>query len=295
MSNIIDFSLARLRQKVNVPSIGDDLLIFEDISALPAPSDPRRMNFLFIGVCTQGSASYLMNQALYKVNANDALIVTDGEVIDDIQMDEDFKGFALMVSYKFVAEIVKDVHNMTDIFILSHKYPVFSLEDSEVEVAKEYMRMLLERVCHEDYRFRKDVVRLLILTMIYDLGKAFYRVLQNMDATSHNKKSEQIFLNFIQLVEKHYRSERRVGWYAEQLNISPKYLSETVSSVSKHSPNEWITKYVTTELRNMLRNTNKRIADIAVEMNFPNQSFLGKYFRENVGISPLKYRKGKME
>ncbi len=116
-----------------------------------------------------------------------------------------------------------------------------------------------------------------------------------MDATSHNKKSEHIFLNFIQLVEKHYRSERRVGWYAEQLNISPKYLSETVSSVSKHSPNEWITKYVTTELRNMLRNTNKRIADIAVEMNFPNQSFLGKYFRENVGISPLKYRKGKME
>lgn len=294
MSEIRDFSLARLRQQVDVPCLGDDLLIFEDISILPKLKEPRRMNFLFIGICTAGTANYTMNQTRFDIKKNDALIITDGEVINEMQMSDDFKGFALLVSYDFVQEIVKDVQNMTDLFILTHRYPVFHMEEEEVSVAMEYADMIKRRVCGNDYRFRSDVVRLLILTMIYDLGKAFYRVMKNLENGGHNKKSEQIFLNFIQLVEKNFRHERRVGWYAEQLNISPKYLSETISNVSKRTPNEWITKYVTTELRNILRTTNKRIAQIAVEMNFPNQSFLGKYFRENVGVSPLKYRKGNM-
>lgn len=41
----------------------------------------------------------------------------------------------------------------------------------------------------------------------------------------------------------------------------------------------------------MLRNTTKSIKQIAEEMNFPNQSFLGKYFKEHVGMSPSQYRK----
>lgn len=294
MSEIKDFSLARLRQQVDVPCIGDDLLVFNDISIIPKLKESRRMTFLFVGICTNGSGSYKMNQTEFNIQKNDALIVTEGEVINEINMSEDFKGFAILVSPRYVQEIVKDVQNMTDLFILSHRYPVFHLKQDEVEVAREYANMIIKRVCGEDYRFRPDVIRLLILTMIYDLGTAFYRVLKNLESDGHNKKSEQIFLNFIQLVEKNFRHERRVGWYAEQLNISPKYLSETISNVSKRTPNEWITKYVTTELRNILRTTNKRIAQIAVEMNFPNQSFLGKYFRENVGVSPLKYRKGNM-
>ena len=73
--------------------------------------------------------------------------------------------------------------------------------------------------------------------------------------------------------------------------ITSKYLSETVKSVSHRSPNEWIEKYVTLELRVLLQNTSKSIKEIAKELNFPNQSFLGKYFKEHVGISPSRYRK----
>jgi AraC-like DNA-binding protein len=45
------------------------------------------------------------------------------------------------------------------------------------------------------------------------------------------------------------------------------------------------------ELRVLLKNSTKTIKEIANEMNFPNQSFLGKYFREHVGVTPSEYRK----
>ena len=67
--------------------------------------------------------------------------------------------------------------------------------------------------------------------------------------------------------------------------------SESVKNVSHRTPNEWIDFYVIQELRIALRESSKTIKEIATELNFPNQSFLGKYFKEHVGLSPKEYRK----
>ena len=88
-----------------------------------------------------------------------------------------------------------------------------------------------------------------------------------------------------------FKEERRVGWYAQQLCITPKYLSETIKQMSHRTPNEWIDHYVLIEIRVLLKNTTKSIKEITMEMNFPTQSFLGKFFREHMGMSPSDYRK----
>ena len=62
--------------------------------------------------------------------------------------------------------------------------------------------------------------------------------------------------------------------------------------VSRRTPNDWIDSYVTMELCSLLRNTQHSIKQIAQELCFANQSFLGKYFKEHVGVSPSEYRRG---
>ena len=61
--------------------------------------------------------------------------------------------------------------------------------------------------------------------------------------------------------------------------------------VSQRTPNEWIDHYVIVEMKVQLKNTMKSVKEIAQPMNFPNQSFMGKYFKQHTGLSPLKYRK----
>lgn len=290
-NDIPEVSLSRLRAKVSVPSIDDDLLVFDSLKRFPHIKGPRRMNCLFIGVCTKGSASYVVNQKPLEAKANDALILTEGQVVDSIQLSDDFDGMACIISYPFLYEIVKDLQNISTLFLLVRRHPVFALKSSEIEGIHEYIGMILQRLNGGEYKFRKDVVRLLLLTMIYELGGTFYRILGNDNDGGYSTRSEQIFVHYLQLVEHHFIDQRRVSWYAEQMGITAKYLSETVSSISHHSPNDWIERYVTTEIRNQLRKTNKKISDIAREMHFPNQSFLGKYFKENVGMSPSEYRK----
>jgi AraC-like DNA-binding protein len=68
-------------------------------------------------------------------------------------------------------------------------------------------------------------------------------------------------------------------------------MSEVVKLISKRTPNDWIDHYVVLELRVLLKNSTKTIKEITEELHFPNQSFLGKYFKEHVGVSPSEYRK----
>ena len=125
--------------------------------------------------------------------------------------------------------------------------------------------------------------------MFYDLSNVIWRVGKMQSGKS--RRGDTIFENFIRLVEENYRTERRVSWYAEQLGISGKYLSEVIKHVSQRTPNQWIDDYVVLEIRVQLKNTTKSVREIAQELRFANQSFLGKYFKEHVGISPTEFRK----
>lgn len=82
-----------------------------------------------------------------------------------------------------------------------------------------------------------------------------------------------------------------MAWYARELNITAKYLSEVVKLISKRTPREWIDYYVVLEIRVLLRSSDLSVKEISNELHFANQSFMGKYFREHVGISPLKFRR----
>ena len=124
--------------------------------------------------------------------------------------------------------------------------------------------------------------------MLSDLSNIIFRMQTTVDR--RQTRGEAIFTQFLQLVELNFRHERRVSWYAKQLCISPKYLSEIIKQVSRRTPNDWIDNFVTLEIRVLLRNSTKSIKEIAQELNFPNQSFFGKFFKEHVGLSPSQYR-----
>lgn len=292
MKKVETVSLDRLREDHEIPSIGDDLLLFEDIQMLPQLDEPRRMNCIIIGVCTDGEGGYILNENKYSIKPGDALILTEGQIVNEIWMSDNAKGYAMLISRSFIDEIFKELRDMSSLFLLAREHPIFPLNTSEITKLKEYVGLVKERLEDEEYRFRKEVVRLLIIAMIYDIGTAIMRVMsrEGSDVTT-NTKAKRCFVQFIQLVEQNFRTERRVSWYAGQMGLTPKYLSEIISSTSKRTPNDWIDKYVTTEIRNQLSNTNKKISEIAEDLNFPSQSFLGKYFRENVGMSPSEYRK----
>lgn len=268
--------------------LDDDLLLTERINEAPMPTEPRRMNFILIGLCIKGEVMYQLDTQKQVIKPGDILIVSDRHVVDSYRHSDDMEGLCIMMSVHFFREIIQNVSDVSSLFLFSRQHPVMSLEQKEIETFKEYFQVIKQKICDQGNHFRKDLIKTLLLAMFYDLSNIIYRVQYN---DKPQTRADAIFTHFIKLVEKNYRQERRVGWYAAQLNITPKHLSETVKNASRRTPNEWIDDYVTLELRVLLKNSTKTIKEIAQELNFPNQSFLGKFFKEHVGISPSKYRK----
>ena len=286
--NIKETDLNRAKDWSGAVYLGDDILLTEHINEVPMPTEHRYMNFILIGLCTKGEVMYQLDTIKQVIKPGDILVVSDRHIVDSYQHSDDMEGLCMIMSVNFFREIIQNVRDISSLFLFSRLHPVMSLKPEEIQTFKEYFQVIKEKSGDKRNHFQKDLIKSLLLAMFYDLSNIIYRM---KNGEKPKSRQEVIFTRFIKLVDQNFRHERRVSWYAKELTISTKYLSEVVKSVSHRTPNEWIDYYITLELRVQLRNTVKNIKEIAEELNFPNQSFMGKFFKDHVGMSPLKYRK----
>ena len=103
----------------------------------------------------------------------------------------------------------------------------------------------------------------------------------------------EYFNQFMGVLARHYMQQRSVGFYAGQLNLTPKYLTTIIRKTSGRTAVQWIDDYVVLEAKNLLKYSTMSIQEISYYLNFPNQSFFGKYFKNHTGMTPTAYRLGK--
>lgn len=270
-------------------NIDQDLILLGDISKLPIPDEPRRSEHIIVGLCLQGEASLTIDAKDRVLKANDLIIIQKDRVTSNFHFSDDIKGIAMIWSKEYFDDMVKDIKELSSLFLFSRMRAVITLTQQEVNDVEIFFKLIHRKVMDESNHFHKEIVQTLIMSLIYIVSDAIHRQQATL-MTGTNKRSQEIFMRFITLVEQNFKQERRVGWYAEQISITSKYLSETVKQVSQRTPNEWIDNYVVREIRVLLRNSQKSIKEIAETLNFPSQSFLGKYFKERIGMSPKEYR-----
>ena len=289
-NNIKDTTLEEARKWGNAEYLDDGLVLTDRIADAPIPKEPTRMNFILMALCKHGKAQYSIDTREQTVKPGDLLFISERHIVDNYMASPDFECLCIMVSTEFYHGFIQNVKNVSSLLLFSMNNPVVSLTPREIQVYSNYYQTIREKMSDQEHHYRTDLVKALLLAMFYDMSNVIWRVEQQ--GAKSQTRADVIFANFIRLLEQHFRQERRVSWYAEQLCITPKYLSEIVKQVSKRTPNEWIDNYVILEIRVLLKNSTKSIKEIAEELQFPNQSFLGKYFKEHIGVSPSQYRKG---
>ena len=269
--------------------LGHDLAIVDEVQSIIVPGEPKRLGCYIFAFCDKGQVEYTINTIHQVVKAGNCIIMSYGQVIDNVELSPDCEGRTVFISRQYVQEVLTGMRDLSSIYLFSRQHPVFPMSREDARSILSFYLLIREKVAETSHRFRHDTVKALIQAFLYDAGNIFWKVYNYEDKS--NTRPEEIFISFIDLVEANFRRERKVGWYAQKLSITPKYLSEMVKQVSQQTPSEWIDSYVMLELRVALKNSRFTIKEIAEKMNFPNQSFMGKYFKEHSGMSPKEYRK----
>ena len=82
-----------------------------------------------------------------------------------------------------------------------------------------------------------------------------------------------------------------MSYFAERLNVSPKYLSATVKRVTGHSVSSFINRSTVSILKKKLNDERLSLTQIADQMNFNTLSYFSRYCQKHLGQSPSDYRR----
>lgn len=282
-----ELTVESIRELYGGSHIANDVLLVDNFEGGMKVDAPAEVQCLMCALCLEGECRYVVDAVEHVVKAGDIVVVGRGQTLSSISGDTVFKSIAMVLSYELFNESVKDVHDLSSFFLFTKNHPVYSLTAEEVATIREYYSMIHRKVDDETHTYRRETVISLFRALLCDIANVMYRTQCDDVPVS---RAEEIFMDFIALVELHHSHERRVGWYSQQLCLSAKYMSGAVKSVSRRTPNQWIDYYVMRDLRVELRNTSRSVKEIAQSMNFSSQSFLGKYFKERAGMSPKEYR-----
>ena len=176
MEKILDTNFASAKVELShADFIGNDILLYDDIRKAPIPEGPRRMTFIFIALCTEGSARYTIDTEAKEVKKNDVVIISERHVVENLSGSAGLNGLCMVMSMDFYHETVRNVSDISSMLIFSKANPVVSLTEHEAEVFKGYFRLLKAKTAETEHPFRRNVVQALIQAMFYDFSGTILR------------------------------------------------------------------------------------------------------------------------
>lgn len=275
-------------QTQRICSIGDDFIMIDDVTindiALVRELMERQSTSVI--VCRSGAIDLRIDFEQQTVESPAMIVTLLSQHIECVSISPNFEAMMMSMSDRFIDML--NISSRTQVFMALRNNPVIYLDYNTVNAVEGYREIIGKAISHVANPYRLEVVENFTRAFFYAGGLYFHELLSSRPTSFHNSILER----FIDLVRNNYRQQRRVGFYADKLCITPKYLSKVVKQSSGQSAVEWIDSYVILEAKNLLKSSYMTIQQISVELNFPNQSFFGKYFKRMTGISPKEYREG---
>lgn len=287
---ISSISLEDAQNALQFNSVGveRDLILFDNVQVLQALDRPRQLGFVLHCICTNGSARLRLNARPFKLEKGDFLVGLDEQVVDECSMSSDFSGLFMLVSNKYSQESLIGLQHFWPYLVYLLENPILKLTDDECKWFEFSYKTLKRRVLDRNHFYRNETLISLLRVYYFDVANILHnRYPEGGVGRAHGYS---IFDDFIRMLSENFRVERNVTWYSRKLCLTPKYLSEVVKRVSGRTAGQWISSMVIVEIKSLLLCSDFSIKEIAQKMNFPSQSFLGKYFKTATGQSPSEFR-----
>lgn len=275
--------------------IGDDIYIMDArLTKQHAPlMHPCRFDGYMLLYCLKGHLRLNVNLTEFEIKEDMIFMNVPGniirvnEIIDTPQ--EEVRYICLAMSKEFVQGMHVDVNKLFNEGMSMLENPSISLPDDELKLMKATLDVINDTI-QSDIPYRREMIHSQISSLFYLLMGAWVSKENEEEEAVQTNRSKAIFDQFIKLVSEYHTQYRNVGFYADKLCLTPKYLSKLIKVATGRSAPEWIDSYVILEAKNMLKYSNVAVKEIVYKLNFPNQSVFYKFFKARTGMTPTEYR-----
>ena len=239
-------------------------------------------------LCTAGEGSFVFNERCYHIVKNDLVVIPMPARVSNIAAHADMQVEWFAADYKFLQNLLPSNNYSIGGSISLNQDPVIKLTDEQASHLLADFHRLRDRMDDRHLLFYRELMGSLCLTMMYDIFEAHA---QRDTTDTHSDRTAYIVKQLMALLATGIsRTERDVSYYAERLNVSPKYLSATVKRVTGHSVTSYIDRHTVPILKEYLNDERLSLTQIAELMNFASLSYFSRYCTKHLGQSPSEYR-----
>jgi AraC-like DNA-binding protein len=250
---------------------------------------PCRMDSSLVFLCVGGRAVIHVGLVESIITKNKETVILTGTTFRILETSEDFWSKMFVFSKEIYEQSVLRLGISFSKYLISAPSYLLPAGSDFLKNTKLYMEMA--ELVHKERN--NDFAQLMQRNFVQNYFLYLYDKCLSIFKQGENQYSgkQKHFYTFLSLLDRHVKMERNVAFYAEKLFISSRHLSKiTAENALGESPKELIDKRLVLEIKVLLQRVELSIQQIADELNFPDQSYLSRYFKRHTGISPSEYR-----
>ena len=263
------------------------LVVFDDIREMPLYNEPYVTDLMTIGLTVSGRVRAECNMKPAMFESHDLVVLMPNHILSFRDTSADYQAMAVVMSRAFQEELrvrYPDGYRNTNHYLYR---PNVNLSGHQFQRILDMFHLLKDISC-EDSPFRTAMLGHLLEVMFMQLED--YRRENGVEPYIPSLR-EELFYNFYNAIELHYRESREVQFYADLFHLSPNHFSSVIKQQTNISALQWINSYIIIQAKSMLRHHRQMtIQEIANHLGFPDQASFSRYFKTNTGLSPTEYR-----
>lgn len=173
-------------------------------------------------------------------------------------------------------------------FLMIYTRVAWKLTDSHRNVM-EHFKELFRYAAMKNGGYRRDWVLSLVTSFVFGFYE-MYGGMQEENLFPDSSRSRELFRNFMMLLHQNYRTQHEVQFYAGELCISAKYLTQITKRMIARTPKQIIDERLIHEATTLLVKNDSSIQEISNLLGFVDQSYFGRFFKRMMNMSPQQYR-----
>ena len=253
------------------------------------PSFPVQVTMAVSIICPSGEMVIDIDLTEYRLTDSHAVLIMPGSFVRMKHVAPGTKCIFMGISSDFI-KLVGDVKTSIEFGRITREHPMHVLQPDELEESISIYQALKKKLTQKDYQYKETVAKAYLQILQSNVFQAFSQGQGQKGEERPISRKEELFMQFMATVKEHYIKHRNITFYADQLCVSPKYLSSVVHAVSGKYATELIGQYVILEAKALLRSEGISIKDVSNKLHFANQSFFAKFFKQHTGYTPKEYK-----
>ena len=273
-------------ERVQIGYSDGDIIVLDNIQKLSEIKNTR-IPLIAIVICLNGSVRALVDGQDMPLHEKQVAIIPQNVNMSDFIVSPDFNVKGLLLTNRVLQSFLREKMQVWNNMMYVHRMNVLDLDDEDMRFYSHFHEMLrLSIELTKPHPYRAEVIQSLLRALVTGLCGTM-----SIDLPASDKITASIhFQKFLDLLHSEQIKYRTVEAYADELCISPKYLTAICKKQSGKTAIQWIHEQLLENIRYYLKHTDFSIKQICDKLGFPNTSFFGKYVKDHFGMTPVQLR-----